>query len=413
MLEILISVMLIVVIRDWILMMNSFILFFVWLLFQCYDMGEYNLKMLMYLLTIWLILLMSLSVSYYYKTYELYIILIILMFFLLLSFYSDTLINFYLGFEMSVFPVLLIIYGWGYQPDRLEAGFYIMMYTVFFSLPFLMGIFYMEIIKGFNNILFYVYVMAFLVKLPMFGLHLWLPRAHVEAPVFGSMILAGIMLKLGGYGIIKVSFLIGDYMYSYINIMLIFSILGGVYLSCMCFVQSDMKMLVAYSSIVHMSIVLSGLFTFREMGLNGSIYLMVGHGFCSSGLFYLLGLNYNRSYTRSIYLNKGGLLLIPISTMWWFLFCSSNLSFPPCLNVAGELLLFVSILSWSKSLYIYMGILGVLSSMYSIYLFSFTQQGYSTYYFSFKNFTLNEFLLLSLHWMPLNLFILDLTILIL
>uniref|UniRef100_UPI0030FEB91E NADH dehydrogenase subunit 4 n=1 Tax=Egeirotrioza rufa TaxID=3132082 RepID=UPI0030FEB91E len=411
MLEILLSMIIIVVLNNWVISMNSLILYFIFLLFKFYDQGEYTIKMSMYLLSLWIMLMMMMSADFKIKKMDLMMIFMILLFSLFLSFYSDSLLMFYLGFEMSVFPVLLIIYGWGYQPDRLEAGFYLILYTIFFSLPFLLSIFYLEYNLISMNLIFYFLIMlGVLAKLPMFGLHLWLPRAHVEAPVFGSMILAGVMLKLGGYGIIKISLMVGDMIFKYSNMIIFLSVFGGIFLSCICFIQSDMKMLVAYSSVVHMSITISGLLNMRDTSIFGSVYMMIGHGLCSSGLFCILGLTYNRTHTRSIYLNKGILMLVPTCSLWWFLFCASNLSFPPCLNLPGEILLFFSILSWSKSIYLFMLMLGVLSSMYSIYLFSFTQQGSSMIYFSFKNFTLKESFIMMMHWFPLNLLILDLSL---
>lgn len=256
-----------------------------------------------------------------------------------------------------------------------------------------------------------MFLIAFLVKIPIVGVHYWLPRAHVEAPVFGSIILAGVILKLGGYGVFKLSLIIGDFLFDYSKTLIIFSVWGGVILRGVCFIQRDLKLLIAYSSIVHISIVLSGLITMHELGLNGAVIIIVGHGFCSSGLFCVLGLTYNRSITRRIIINKGFISMIPICSFWWFLFCSSNLSFPPCVNLPGELFLCLSIIVYNNYTYILLALFGIFSSLYRVYLFSFSQQSFSWNFFSFKSFTLYESLILILHWFPLNVFIFDLRVL--
>nr|YP_009139049.1 NADH dehydrogenase subunit 4 [Cacopsylla coccinea]AKE49764.1 NADH dehydrogenase subunit 4 [Cacopsylla coccinea] len=411
MLEVLLGVFFVVVIGDWFMVSYSLILYIVYLFFHLTDSGEGLIKLIFMLLSLWLVIMMLMSVDYTLKSLDLLFIFLWMLSSLLLVFYVDSLIMFYMGFEMSVIPILLILFGWGYQPDRLEAGFYMLIYTVLFSLPLLLKIFYLdELSLGTGFLGFLMFTMAFLVKMPMVGLHFWLPRAHVEAPVFGSMILAGVMLKLGGYGVFKMSLVIGDFLFSNSKFFIVFSLLGGAILSGICFVQSDLKLLIAYSSIVHMSIVLSGLLTMHDLGLTGAILMMVGHGFCSSGLFCVLGMTYNRTMTRSIIMNSGFISIIPICSFWWFMFCSSNLSFPPCLNLPGELFLFLSIVVYNSYMYLILGIFGVLSSLYSVYLFSFSQQSFSWLFYSFKSFSLFESLLLLLHWIPLNLFIFDLSL---
>lgn len=261
----------------------------------------------------WLVIIILISVEQGLKSLDLLFIFMWLLRRLLIVFYVDSLIIFYLGFEIRVIPILLILFGWGYQPDRLEAGFYMLIYTVLFSLPLLLKIFYLDDLgvgTGFLRVL--IFILAFLVKMPIVGLHLWLPRAHVEAPVFGSMILAGVILKLGGYGVFKMSLIIGDFIFRNSKFFIVFSLLGGAILSGICFVQRDLKLLIAYSSIVHISIVLSGLLTIHDLGLTGAILIIVGHGFCSSGLFCILGITYNRTITRSIIINKGFISIIPI-----------------------------------------------------------------------------------------------------
>nr|YP_009501887.1 NADH dehydrogenase subunit 4 [Arytainilla spartiophila]AWU48852.1 NADH dehydrogenase subunit 4 [Arytainilla spartiophila] len=411
MLEVFLSIFFVSVIQNWVMVLYSLILCIEYLFFSINEEGESLVKVIFILLTFWLMMMMVMSVTQNLKTDDLLYIFIWLLMGLFAVFYTESMIMFYFSFEMSVIPILLILFGWGYQPDRLEAGFYLILYTILFSLPLLLKIFLLNKFILYSGTLEYLmFTMAFLVKVPMVGLHFWLPRAHVEAPVFGSMILAGVMLKLGGYGLFKMSLVIGDLIYKNSKSLIVFSILGGMIFSGVCFVQSDLKLLIAYSSIVHMSLMLSGMMTMHELGLIGSIMIMIGHGFCSSGLFYVLGLTYNRSLTRSMLMNKGLISIIPICSFWWFLFCSSNLSFPPCLNLPGELFLFISIIVFNFKLSFILVVFSVLSSLYSIYLFSISQQSISSAYYSFKSFSLYESLVMMLHWIPLNMFILDLSI---
>nr|YP_009502275.1 NADH dehydrogenase subunit 4 [Cacopsylla pyri]AWU48878.1 NADH dehydrogenase subunit 4 [Cacopsylla pyri] len=410
MLEVLMGIFFVVVVKNWFMVSYSLIFFIFYLFFCLIDEGESVIKVVFMLLSLWLMIMMLMSVDQKLKSMDLLFIFFWLLASLLTVFYVDSLIMFYMSFEMSVLPILLILFGWGYQPDRLEAGFYMLMYTVLFSLPLLLKIFYLnELGAGTGLLSFFMFMMAFMVKIPMVGLHFWLPRAHVEAPVFGSMILAGVMLKLGGYGVFKLSLIVGNLIFKNSKVLIVFSVLGGVILSAICFVQSDLKLLIAYSSIVHMSIVLSGLLTMHNIGLMGAVLMMVGHGFCSSGLFCVLGMTYSRTMTRSIIMNKGFITIIPICSFWWFMFCSSNLSFPPCVNLPGELFLFVSIIVFNKYMYMILGLFGILSSLYSVYLFSFSQQSFCWKFYSFKSFSLFESLLLLLHWIPLNILIFDLS----
>uniref|UniRef100_A0A8D8VTP1 NADH-ubiquinone oxidoreductase chain 4 n=1 Tax=Cacopsylla melanoneura TaxID=428564 RepID=A0A8D8VTP1_9HEMI len=124
------------------------------------------------------------------------------------------------------------------------------------------------------------------------------------------------MLKLGGYGVFKLSLILGDFLFKNAGILIVFSIMGGIIFRGICFVQSDLKLLIAYSSIVHIRIVLSGMLTIHNLGLGGAVIMIVGHGFCSSGLFCILGLTYNRTITRRIIINKGFISIIPICSFW-------------------------------------------------------------------------------------------------
>nr|YP_009500722.1 NADH dehydrogenase subunit 4 [Homotoma ficus]AWU48943.1 NADH dehydrogenase subunit 4 [Homotoma ficus] len=411
MLEVMFIGAFVVVGMNWTLTLNFLCLMFIFFLLEVYDDGVYLVKLIMILLSLWLVMMMFFSVEFNEQKFVLKLMFMMVLYFLEVVFYSDSLIMFYIGFEASVIPILLIIFGWGYQPDRLEAGFYMIMYTVFFSLPLLLSIFLWEFMLISMNSIILVFLLAFLVKFPLFGLHLWLTRAHVEAPVYGSMILAGVMLKLGGYGLFKISFLGGDLILFSSEWLIVYSIFGGVILSMICFMQSDMKVLIAYSSIIHMSLVLSGILTMSELGMNGGIYMMVGHGLCSSGLFCMLGFVYNRTNSRSIYVNKGLLTVLPVGSLWWFMFCMGNISFPPSLNLAGELCLFITLVGWDSLIVFLLIFLSFLSSMYSIYLYSFSQHGLFCKNYSFNSFSLRESLVMFLHWIPLNVLMLDLSFL--
>lgn len=374
-------------------------------------------------LRVWICALMIISREKIYKIKNFsngFIFLILfLLIFLFLTFRSNNIFLFYVFFERRLVPTLFLILGWGYQPERLQAGLYLLFYTLFASLPLLISIFYIFNIKIRMNIYilidyrrFYVFfylsiILAFLVKIPIFLVHLWLPKAHVEAPVAGSIILAGVLLKLGGYGLIRVfpflCFLGNNYNYWWISI----SLVGGVIIRLICLRQIDIKALIAYSSVAHIGIVLRGILSLTYWGLSGSYTLIIAHGLCSSGLFCLANISYERIGSRSLLINKGLLNFMPSLSIWWFLLCARNIAAPPTINLLGEISLLNRIIRWSWVTIIILSFLSFFRAAYSLYLYSFRQQGkiYSSLY-SFSINYIREYLILILHWLPLNLLIL-------
>nr|YP_009454223.1 NADH dehydrogenase subunit 4 [Gynaephora jiuzhiensis]ATY48752.1 NADH dehydrogenase subunit 4 [Gynaephora jiuzhiensis] len=375
------------------------------------------------LLSIWICILMVMASENLYKmNFYLNFFMLNIIFLLIMLFMTFSVMNmfmFYLFFEGSLIPTLILIIGWGYQPERIMAGMYLFFYTLFVSLPLLMGIlyifnsmgglmmYYLKFLNFDNYVLYFSMIMAFLVKMPMYFVHLWLPKAHVEAPVSGSMILAGIMLKLGGYGLFRLLVCIQKLNLKLNCIVIIISLLGGFYISLKCFCQTDIKSLIAYSSVVHMSLVINGIMVMNYWGFFGSYIMMIGHGLCSSGMFCLVNIYYERLHSRSLYINKGMMNIMPSLSLWWFMLISSNMAAPPSLNLMGEISLISSMMSWSWLSMIMLILISFFSAGYSLYLYSYTQHGkmYSGFY-SYYTGVSREYLMLMLHWFPLNILIL-------
>nr|YP_010478406.1 NADH dehydrogenase subunit 4 [Nesophrosyne maritima]UVI59850.1 NADH dehydrogenase subunit 4 [Nesophrosyne maritima] len=331
---------------------------------------------------------------------------------LLINFSSLNFLYMYISFEFMLVPLMILILGWGYQPERLMSGMYLFFYTALASLPLLMLILYMShtsnslffdylVLDSKLLLLHFILVLVFMVKFPMYLLHYWLPKAHVQAPVSGSMILAGLMLSVGGYGLIRVM-MIYEYLFiKYSYIWFTFSIVGSFLVGLICLVQGDMKSLIAYSSISHMGMVIMGMTTMSMWGLLGSYLLMLGHGFCSSGLFYVANMVYKRTSSRSFYLNKGLMGYVPSVALFWFMLCAFNMSCPPSMNFISEVMILISIVSfWSCSFYWFVFI-SFVCACFSYYLYSYSFHGVYHNLYSFSMINVMEYLCVSIHLVPL------------
>nr|YP_010535670.1 NADH dehydrogenase subunit 4 [Alectorobius rietcorreai]UYB78569.1 NADH dehydrogenase subunit 4 [Alectorobius rietcorreai] len=364
-------------------------------------------------LSLWigiLMLIASMGLNIFYEyMFKFYVVSMI--FLLVFCFLVMNLLGFYLLFESVLIPIIMMIVGWGGQPERLQAGIYMMFYTLGGSLPlliFLLGIseslsiFFVGWLQfSISFFLFLMSILGFLVKMPMYMLHLWLPKAHVEAPVAGSMVLAGVLLKLGIYGLFRVSIMIEGSMIEFSNWIMSVVLVGGIIVGMICLCQVDVKALIAYSSVCHMGLALGGIFSMVTWGFFGNVLIMLGHGLCSSGLFCLANIFYERFFTRSMILLSGLGIMFPYISLWWFLFVSINMAAPPSMNLGGEILLIGSLLKWSFLVIIPLGIAMFLSASYSLYMYSFLNHGSGWVLYSVKGISIREIYLMLLHFLPL------------
>nr|BBH37054.1 NADH dehydrogenase subunit 4 [Asterropteryx semipunctata]BBH37067.1 NADH dehydrogenase subunit 4 [Asterropteryx semipunctata] len=344
--------------------------------------------------------------------------------FLILAFSATEVILFYVMFEATLIPTLIIITRWGNQTERLNAGTYFLFYTLAGSLPLLVALLLLQNSTGTLSLLTLQYspptpmmtiadklwwagcLLAFLVKMPLYGMHLWLPKAHVEAPIAGSMVLAAVLLKLGGYGMMRMMTMLEPLTKELSYPFIILALWGVVMTGSICLRQTDLKSLIAYSSVGHMGLVAGGILIQTPWGLTGALILMIAHGLTSSALFCLANTNYERTHSRTMVLARGLQTLLPLMTAWWFIASLANLALPPLPNLMGELMILTSLLNWSWWTIILTGAGTLITAGYSLYMFLMTQRGPVPHHIISLNAShTREHLLLSLHLLPLLLLI--------
>nr|WNH21227.1 NADH dehydrogenase subunit 4 [Coris gaimard]WUR42076.1 NADH dehydrogenase subunit 4 [Coris gaimard] len=352
---------------------------------------------------------------------RLYITLMIsLQSFLILAFSATEVIMFYIMFEATLIPTLFLITRWGNQTERLNAGTYFLFYTLAGSLPLLVALLLLQNTTGSLSMLTLQYaqplalsnwadnfwwaacLLAFLVKMPLYGMHLWLPKAHVEAPIAGSMILAAVLLKLGGYGMMRILVVLSPLTKELAYPFIVLALWGVIMTGSICLRQTDLKSLIAYSSVGHMGLVVAGILIQTPWGFTGALVLMIAHGLTSSALFCLANTNYERTHTRTMLLARGLQMALPLMAIWWFIATLANLALPPLPNLMAELTIIAGLFNWSWWTLIMTGTGTLITAGYSLYMFLMTQRGQlPAHIITLPPSFTREHLLMALHLLPL------------
>jgi NADH-quinone oxidoreductase subunit M len=311
---------------------------------------------------------------------------LIIEFFLIGVFCVLDILMFYIFFESTLIPMFLIIGIWGSRERKIWASFYFFLYTLLGSVIMLLSILYVynqvgstdyEVLLTFSfsnleqKILWFSFFLAFAAKVPMMPVHLWLPEAHVEAPTAGSVILAGVLLKLGTYGFIRFSLpLFPEASFYFAPFVYTVSLIGIVYASFTAIRQTDFKRIIAYTSVAHMNVVMLGIFSFNNIGVEGALLQSLSHGFVASALFVIIGVVYERYKTRLVKYYGGLVHTMPLYVSMFLFFTMANIGFPGTSGFIGEFLIFAGSFKVNSSVTFFGAIGMVLGGCYALWLFN-------------------------------------------
>ena len=305
---------------------------------------------------------------------------------LLLVFSVLDILVFYIFFEAILIPMYFVIGIWGSRERKNWAAYLLFFYTLCGSLLLLLGVLYIYKITGTFNIefllsynftdveqffLFLAFFLSFASKIPMFPLHIWLPEAHVEAPTVGSVLLAGILLKLGVYGFIRFSLPLFPVASLYFTpIIHTLCAIGVVYSSLAAVRQTDLKRIIAYSSVAHMNLIVIGIFSFNFLGVEGALLQSISHGFVSAALFFIVGMVYARYHTRSIYYYSGMVQIMPLCSTFFLVFTMANIALPGTSSFVGEFLILMGIFKINFRIALIVVVSVVLCGSYSLWVYN-------------------------------------------
>ena len=312
--------------------------------------------------------------------------LLILDLLLLLVFSALDILLFYIFFEAILIPMYLIIGVWGSRERKIRAVYLFFFYTLLGSLFMLIGLLYIYSITGTLNFeylinytfsfkeqywLWLAFFFSFSSKIPMFPFHIWLPEAHVEAPTVGSVLLAGILLKLGVYGFLRFSLaLFPEASLFFSPLVFLLSILGIIYGSLSAIRQTDLKRIIAYSSVAHMNLVTLGIFSFNVIGIEGAIIQSISHGFVAGAMFLLVGILYDRYHSRLLYYYGGLIHMMPLYSIFFLLFTMANIALPGTSSFVGEFLLLLGVYKINILCSIIATLGVILCGAYSLWLYN-------------------------------------------